>query len=171
MKYLKKRAIVRPITGQFDRSRNYRRAVVIPALAEAEHLPLTIQSLCANLPESILVNTLVLVVVNNRPPESGTAANQADIGEQIAVADHRAPAEQLNVIIGSRQSVKLQANAGNFEVLPSFRPVKAHHEKVIAGIGLIVTFGFAAKGQPLTFQATRISLQVNLGAAAIGVHC
>ncbi len=83
MKYLKKRAIVRPITGQFDRSRNYRQAVVIPALAEAEHLPLTIQSLCANLPESILVNTLVLVVVNNRPPESGTAANQADIGEQI----------------------------------------------------------------------------------------
>ncbi len=83
MKYLKKRAIVRPIKGDFDRNRNYRRAVVIPALAEREHLPLTIESLSSSVPADILHDTLILVVVNNRPPELGDAANQIELMEQI----------------------------------------------------------------------------------------
>jgi hypothetical protein len=83
MKYLQKRGAVRPLLGQFDRNLNYHQAVVIPALAEAEHLPLTIQSLCSNTPGNILNNTLVLVVVNNRPPESNTTVSQIELNEQI----------------------------------------------------------------------------------------
>lgn len=83
MKYLNKRAVIRPIGGQFDRSRSYRRAVVIPALAERVHLALTIESLSSSVPTDILDDTLVLVVVNNRPPELGDAANQIELMEQI----------------------------------------------------------------------------------------
>lgn len=83
MKYLEKRAAVRPILGKFDQGRNFRQAVVIPALAETQHLPLTLQSLWSNVPESILNDTLILVVVNNRPPESGTTANQTELRKCI----------------------------------------------------------------------------------------
>ena len=76
VKYMEKRAAVRPIEGWFDRRRNYRRAVVIPALAERAHLPLTIESLSKSIPADILCDTLVLVVVNNRPPEFGVEADQ-----------------------------------------------------------------------------------------------
>lgn len=67
MKYLQKRAIVRPLSGRFDRSRRYCRAVVIPALGEAEFLPATLWSLSAGTPTDILADTLVVVIVNNRP--------------------------------------------------------------------------------------------------------
>lgn len=83
MKYLNKRGVVRPILGRFDRNRNYHQAVVIPALAEAEYLPLTIQSLYSNRPAEALSNTLVLVIVNNRPPETGARVNQGYLTEQI----------------------------------------------------------------------------------------
>jgi hypothetical protein len=83
MKYLNKRAAVRPILGQFDRGCNFHQAVVIPALAETQHLPFTLQSLWNNLPESILNNTLILVVVNNRSLVSDTAANQAELKKHI----------------------------------------------------------------------------------------
>jgi hypothetical protein len=83
MKYLDKRAVVRPILGQFDRNRIYRQAVIIPALAEADHLPLTIRSLCNNVPKGILDETLVLVVINNRPIEISAKTNQAELKEWI----------------------------------------------------------------------------------------
>ncbi|MGZ6231325.1 MAG: glycosyltransferase family A protein [Syntrophales bacterium] len=83
VKYMGKRAAVRPIEGRFDRNRVYRRAVVIPALAERVHLPLTIESLSNSMPTAILDDTLTLVVVNNRPPESADAANQIELMEQI----------------------------------------------------------------------------------------
>ena len=82
MKYLRKRAIVRPILGFFDRGWSFHQAVVIPALAEAEHLPSTIHSLCNTVPKGILDNTLVLVVVNNRASESGAAAKQGELKRQ-----------------------------------------------------------------------------------------
>ncbi|MGO9136857.1 MAG: glycosyltransferase family 2 protein [Syntrophales bacterium] len=83
MKYLYKRAVIRPIEGEFDRNRIYRRAVVIPALAERAHLPLTIESLSNSMPTAVLDDTLTLVVVNNRPPESADTANQIELMEQI----------------------------------------------------------------------------------------
>jgi hypothetical protein len=83
MKYLDKRGAVRPILGRFDRNRNYHQAVVIPALAEAEYLPLTLQSLYSNFPGNVLNNTLVLIVVNNRPSETGTIERHSELREQI----------------------------------------------------------------------------------------
>jgi len=83
VKYLNKRAVIRPIGGQFDRSRSYRRAVVIPALAERMHLPLTIESLSSSVPTDILDDTLVLVVVNNRLRELGDTVDQIELMEQI----------------------------------------------------------------------------------------
>jgi hypothetical protein len=65
-KYLRKHAAIRPLEGLFDRIRPYRYMVVIPALGEAETLPLTLQSLGANIPGNILENILVVIVVNNR---------------------------------------------------------------------------------------------------------
>jgi hypothetical protein len=72
MKYLQKRASARPLSGEFDRNQHFKGAVVIPALGEAEFLPATLQSLSANVPPGLLADTLVLVMVNNRPlPENG----------------------------------------------------------------------------------------------------
>jgi len=83
VKYLNKRATILPISGQPDRNRNYRRAVVIPALAERMHLPSTIESLSNSVPTNILDDTLVLVVVNNRSQESADSANRIELMEQI----------------------------------------------------------------------------------------
>ena len=83
MKYLQKRAVVRAILSRFDRNRSYRQAVVIPALSEADHLPLTIESLHDNVPKSILDETLILIVVNNRPIASAAEADQGELQEWI----------------------------------------------------------------------------------------
>ena len=83
MKYLQKRATVRPFSGRFDRSLHYRRAVVIPALGETESLPATLQSLSANTPADILAETLVLVIVNNRPMQANGKGNSSILQEYI----------------------------------------------------------------------------------------
>lgn len=83
MKYLNKRASVRPILGQFDRGHNFRQAVVIPALAETQYLPFTLQSLWNNVPESILDDTLILVVVNNRSLEADANAHRIELKKHI----------------------------------------------------------------------------------------
>lgn len=83
MKYLQKRAATRPFSGEFDRRRFYRRAVVIPALGEGELLPATLLSLSANTPADILDDTLVLVIVNNRPPQAGDTENSARLLKYI----------------------------------------------------------------------------------------
>jgi len=70
MKYLQKKAVTKSLSGVFDRNRHYRRAVVIPALGEAEYLPATLRSLSANAPHSVLSETLILVIVNNKPPQN-----------------------------------------------------------------------------------------------------
>ncbi|HUH66734.1 MAG TPA: hypothetical protein VLZ07_09880, partial [Syntrophales bacterium] len=81
-KYFNKKASIRPIKGSFDRSRTYRQAVVIPALAESDYLPLTIESLSQSEPAELLNDTLILVVVNNRPPGSG-GDNDNELWQQI----------------------------------------------------------------------------------------
>jgi glycosyltransferase involved in cell wall biosynthesis len=83
MKYLNKRGVVRPLLGRFDRGRHYQQVLVIPALAEAEYLPLTLQSIFCNEPESILNDTLVLVVVNNASPKTDASLNQDELREYI----------------------------------------------------------------------------------------
>ncbi len=83
MKYLQKRAVVRSLSGGFDRSRHFRRAVVIPSLGETESLPATLQSLSANTPADILAGTFVLVIVNNTPTLANGKENSAILQEYI----------------------------------------------------------------------------------------
>jgi len=78
VKYIDKRGAVRQIEGYFDLGRNYRRAVVIPALAEHAYLPLTIESLSRCVPADILDDTLIVVVVNNRPSGLGGALDEIE---------------------------------------------------------------------------------------------
>lgn len=68
-KYLRNRAITLPwcLVGT-DRS-DFKAAIVIPALAESESLPKTIESLTLN-PTELLQQTLIIVVVNNRSSAS-----------------------------------------------------------------------------------------------------
>jgi len=83
MKYLDKRGVVSPLLGQFDRGHKFCQAVVIPALAEAQHLPFTLYSLWNNVPESVLDDTLILVVINNRPLESAAKACHSELKKHI----------------------------------------------------------------------------------------
>ena len=83
MKYLQKRASTKPLSGRFDRRRRYRRAVVIPALGEAETLPLTLKSLYASSPPEVLSDTLILIIVNNRSPETGLPKDDHELKEYI----------------------------------------------------------------------------------------
>ncbi|WP_305042720.1 hypothetical protein [Geoalkalibacter sp.] len=64
-RYLKTRAIGGPWSLEGTQRRDFRGAVVIPALAEEEALPATLGALAAN-PTADLADFLVLVVVNHR---------------------------------------------------------------------------------------------------------
>ncbi len=70
---------------QFENApvRTFKKALVIPVCAEAEHLPYTIKSL-ANNPASELADTLVILVINNPPPDSaGSSAKFAENSETL----------------------------------------------------------------------------------------
>ena len=68
-KYLRTRAVNAPWIIEGVERKAFRAVVVVPALAEAASLPATLQSLSAN-PTEELGETLILVVVNNRPDAS-----------------------------------------------------------------------------------------------------
>lgn len=74
-KYLRTRAVTSPWTLAGPGRRDYDAAIVIPALAEAQSLPGTLDSLASN-PAGLLRRTLVVVVVNNR--SGATAAVRED---------------------------------------------------------------------------------------------
>ncbi len=75
--YLKKRGISGPWKIEPLINRTFNQAIVIPAYAELEFLPLTIESINQNKPE-LLNQTLVVVVVNNanNSPQSIKNNNQ-----------------------------------------------------------------------------------------------
>ena len=75
--YLKKRGISGPWKIEPLINRTFNQAIVIPAYAELEFLPLTIESINQNKPE-LLNQTLVVVVVNNanNSPQSIKDNNQ-----------------------------------------------------------------------------------------------
>jgi hypothetical protein len=75
VRYLTSRAVTGPWRIDGNCRNDFRAAVVIPALAESASLPSTLSSLAANPPER-LEETLVLVIVNQRPDSS--AADKAD---------------------------------------------------------------------------------------------
>ncbi len=66
LRYCASRAIDEPWQISGNTRCDFSMAVVIPALAESANLPATLESLAANPPED-LENTLVLLVVNQRP--------------------------------------------------------------------------------------------------------
>jgi hypothetical protein len=69
--YLRKRAASQPWRIEGLSGRSFRAAVVIPALAEQDNLPATLETLSAN-PPDLLSRTLILVVVNQRCDASAT---------------------------------------------------------------------------------------------------
>lgn len=74
-RYLQRRAASGPWHIAGSQRDDYRSAVIIPVLAESAALPATLASLTAN-PTELLAETLVLLVVNQRP--DGAAADKAD---------------------------------------------------------------------------------------------
>ncbi|MEI6214906.1 MAG: glycosyltransferase family 2 protein [Desulfuromonadales bacterium] len=69
--YLRKRGAAAPWRIHHESSRLHDAAVVIPALAESNNLPLTLGSLLQN-PQQLLERTLIVVVVNQRSDASTT---------------------------------------------------------------------------------------------------
>ena len=102
--YLKKRGISGPWKIKPLITRAFNQAIVIPAYAELEFLPLTIESINQNKPE-LLNQTLVVVVVNNanNSPQSIKANNQLTIQKinennyqfTLAVVDAASPGLEL----------------------------------------------------------------------------
>ena len=102
--YLKKRGISGPWKIEPLINRTFNQAIVIPAYAELEFLPLTIESINQNKPE-LLNQTLVVVVVNNanNSPQSIKANNQLTIQKinennyqfTLAVIDAASPGLEL----------------------------------------------------------------------------
>ena len=102
--YLKKRGIPGPWKIKPLITRAFNQAIVIPAYAELEFLPLTIESINQNKPE-LLNQTLVVVVVNNanNSPQSVKENNQLTIQKinennyqfTLAVVDAASPGLEL----------------------------------------------------------------------------
>ena len=102
--YLKKRGISGPWKIKPLITRAFNQAIVIPAYAELEFLPLTIESINQNKPE-LLNQTLVVVVVNNanNSPQSIKDNNQLTIQKinennyqfTLAVIDAASPGLEL----------------------------------------------------------------------------
>ncbi|MEA3366344.1 MAG: hypothetical protein U9Q79_11955 [Candidatus Hydrogenedentes bacterium] len=80
--YLRKRALLAPWRVECKTCVNIECAVVIPALAERRNILDTLRSLAAN-PLSQLQRTLVVVVVNNRPPGVARPEDIADNQETL----------------------------------------------------------------------------------------
>lgn len=78
-KYLRNRAVGAPWELRGCRRRDFRGAVVLPALAEEQALPDALRALAANPPE-LLAQFLILVVVNNR---SSTAADFREENQRV----------------------------------------------------------------------------------------
>lgn len=80
-KYLRKNAALRPVMGSPRKRPGLRHAVIIPALAEFEFLPPTLDSLAAN-PDRALADTLVMVVVNQpeNPMDAQTKGVNGECG-------------------------------------------------------------------------------------------
>ena len=100
---------------QFENApvRTFKNALVIPVCAESECLPLTLESLADN-PGSVLCDTLVILVVNNPPPESpGSSAKFAENRETLRLLrnSHFPFQKELNLSW-------IDASAPGFEINP-----------------------------------------------------
>ncbi|HEY5672069.1 MAG TPA: hypothetical protein VIR78_00015 [Malonomonas sp.] len=106
-KYLRSRAILSPWQLAGASGRDFRAAVVIPALAELQSLPLTLASLATNSAESLL-QTLIVVVINNR---ADSAADQFRENQQTLNWLQTQPFPTLNLAWVDVSSAGLQLPA------------------------------------------------------------
>jgi hypothetical protein len=111
-KYLNTRAIQGPWQISGCTERGFAGAVVIPALAESDHLFDTLRSLAEN-PTELLSRFLVLVVVNNRKdaPEADKADNQTTL-ERLATGDPSFDALRLAWVDAASAGFELPADKG-----------------------------------------------------------
>lgn len=107
-KYLRTRAVSTPWQLNGNERNDFSAAVVIPALAEVQSLPLTLASLATN-PAQCLQQTLVLVVVNNGPDAS---REQKRENQQTLDWLRSAPAPALNIAWVDACSPGLELSAG-----------------------------------------------------------
>ena len=116
--YLRKRGVSRRLQGDTSGLAQLERAIVVPALAESAFLPATLASVAAN-PPSDLARTLVVVVVNNRPPlvAGARGADPLDVADNQAtlrwLSEHAAGGElKLAWIDASSPGLELPPRGG-----------------------------------------------------------
>ena len=96
-KYFHRRALWRPLCGRFDSAAPIGRAVIIPSLAESAFLPCTLASLeRSSLAER--ATALVVVVVNNGPPDAVDPALLTDNRRTLAWLAAYAPTANLPLV-------------------------------------------------------------------------
>lgn len=137
-KYLNNRATLSPWQINGTSRTDFSGAIVIPALAERENLPATLDSLCLN-PVEYLARTLVVIVVNNRiniSPDQ-LADNQATINWLQSK-----PYPQLNL-------TWVDVSSSGFEL-----PVKG-------GVGLARKIGFDASLQLLDWKINPLLISLD----------
>ncbi|MBD1401597.1 glycosyltransferase [Pelovirga terrestris] len=109
-KYLHSRAVLTPWQLAGHRASEVDAAIVIPALAEAETLPATLQSLGSNDPE-LLQRTLVIVVVNHRS-DASSALRRNNATTLSWLASRSRPRLQLAWIDAAAPGLELPTGQG-----------------------------------------------------------
>lgn len=137
-KYLNKRATLSPWRIDGTSRTDFSAAIVIPALAERENLPATLDSLCLN-PAKHLERTLVIIVVNNR-----AAISQDQLADNQATIDwlQSNPYPQINL-------AWIDASSSGFEL-----PAKD-------GVGLARKIGFDASLQSLDWKTDPLLISLD----------
>ncbi len=111
-RYLTSRAIDGPWRISGNERKDFPMAVVIPALAESATLPATLNSLAANPPE-LLVETLILLVINQRPDSTDEdKADNRHTLEQLATGTWQRPGLQLAWIDAASPGLELPIKDG-----------------------------------------------------------
>jgi len=137
-KYLSNRALLSPWQISGTSRTDFAAAVVIPALAERETLPATLESLCLNLAE-YLDRALVVIVVNNRVD---IAADQFENNQKTLAWLQSNPYPRLNL-------TWIDASSSGFEL-----PAKD-------GVGLARKIGFDASLQLLAWKADPLLISLD----------
>ncbi|MCK5913729.1 MAG: glycosyltransferase family 2 protein [Desulfuromusa sp.] len=137
-KYLKNRAILSPWNIEGSSRTDFSDAIIIPALAERENLPATLDSLCLN-SSAHLAQTLVVIVINNRTDISPDQL--ADNQETIAWLRSN-PYPQLNL-------AWIDASSSGLEL-----PIKD-------GVGLSRKLGFDASLQLLDWKTDPLLISLD----------
>ncbi len=112
VRYLASRAIDGPWRIAGNERNDFSMAVVIPALAESATLPATLDSLASN-PPKLLAETLILLVINQRPDSTGAdKTDNLHTLRQLAAGSWKRPGLQLAWIDAASPGRELPAKDG-----------------------------------------------------------